>query len=326
MHRLRSYALKLFAVCLAAGVWQAAYGQGFPTSTVRVVVPFDPGTGPDILARTIGQRLSDRWGQPVVIENRPGAGTGIGAPVVAKSRPDGYTLMVTANTLVLNKSLRPNAPYDPISEFTPVAPLAIGQLALITHPSLGVRSIKELVAAAKVKPGAIDYASPAIGTPHHLAMELLKQALRIDMTHIPHTTTGAAVQSLVSGQTKVMFLPIHVALPHIQGKRVHVLSAGGVRRTAVIPDVPSLSEASGVTDVDVDIWFGMFAPAGTPAEIVRKINGDVNEVLKSPEVKDVLAKQGLATTGGKPEELGAITKADLARWTRVVREAKIKAE
>lgn len=318
--------LAFLGLLLAAVVPQATCAEDFPSKTVRMVVPFDPGTGPDILARSIGTRLAEKWSVPVVVENRPGAATAVGAAAVAKAPPDGHTIMVTANTLVLNKSLRPSAAYDPVGDFVAIAPLAIGQLALVVHPSLGVSSVKELIAIARTKPGAIDYASPANGTPHHLAMEMFKQAAAIDLRHIPYTTTGAAMQGLLGGQTQVMFLPVHVALPHIQANRLGVLAAGGTRRTAATPKVPSLAEASGIGNVDVDIWFGMYAPAQTPGTIVAKINADVNRALQLQDVQSSLAKQGLAVTGGTAHELAATTKADLERWSRVVRDAHIRAD
>ena len=304
---------------------QAAQGQ-YPSRLIRFIVPIDTGTGPDVLARTIGQRLSEKWGVPVIIENRPGAGTSIGTEYVAKSPPDGHTILVNANTIVVYLAMRRSASYDPIKDFAPVAPLAIGQLALVTHPSLGVSSIKELVAAAKAKPGRIDYGSPGNGTPHHLAMELFKQAMGIDLTHIPYKGSGGPLQAMLSGQIKVMFLSVNVAMPHIQSKRLGVLSAGGVRRAAALPDVPSLVEASGVRDIDADMWFGMFAPAATPAPIVAKLNADVNSVLQMQDVKEILGRQGVLITGGKSEELASMTRVDLEKWTRVVREAKIQAD
>lgn len=318
------FSLVLLAALLA---FQAAQAQGqYPARLVKFIVPIDPGTGPDMLARTIAQRLSEKWGVPVVTENRPGAGASIGTEFVAKSPADGHTILVTASTLVMYRSLRPNAPYDPIKDFAPVVPLAIGQLALVTHPSLGVSSIRELVAAARANPGGIDYGSPGNGSPHHLAMELFKQAMGINLTHIPYKSTGGALQDFLSGQTKVMFLSVSVAIPHIPAKRLNVLSSGGIRRAAATPDSPSLAEASGIRDIDTDIWFGMFAPSATPAPIVAKLNADVNSVLQLQDVKGIFSRQGLVVTGGTSEELASITRGDLEKWTRVVREAKIRAD
>lgn len=305
---------------------QSPYPSPAVKRAVKIVVPFDPGTGPDILARTLSEQLLKKWDVPVIVENRAGASTGIGAEYVAKSGPDGYTLMVTANTLVLNRSLRPKAPYDPVKDFQPIAPLAIGYLTLVAHPSLRVSSVSNLIAAAKARPGGIDYGSPGNGTPHHLTMEMFKQAVGIDLVHIPYSTTGGAVQNLVGGQIKAMFLPIHVALPHVQANRLVLLASGGLRRADATPNVPSLSEASSVRDIDGDIWYGMYAPAATSAAIVAKVNADVNAVLRLPEVKTVFSRQGLDATGGTPEELARVTRDDLARWSSVVRAAKIQVD
>ncbi len=298
----------------------------FPSGPVKIVVPFGPGTGPDILGRTLGQKLAEKWGQPVVVENRSGAASMIGTKQVAASAPDGQTLLVTANTVILNKSLKPDAPYDPVNDIRAIAPLAIGRLTLVAHPSLGVSSVNELIAKAKARPGSIDYGSPANGTPHHLAMELFKQSLSISLTHIPYNDTPAAVRDLVGGTVKVMFLPIHVAMPHVQAGRLVLLASGGKQRAETTPNVPSTAEASGVKDFDGDIWYGMYAPAATPTELVARINADVNALLSSPDLADVFARQGLTTLVGTPKDLADMTSNDLAKWSRVVKTAGIKAD
>jgi len=299
---------------------------GYPNRLVKIIVPYDPGTGPDILARTISQKLGEKWNVPLVIENRAGASTQIGTEVAARSQPDGYTLLITANTFVLNQSLYKTLRYDPIKDFSPVIPLAIGRLALVTHPSVKAASAQELIGLSKANAGKVDYASPGNGTPHHLAMELFKQTTGADLTHIPYRTTGGAVQDLLGGRISVMFLPIHVALPQIQAKNLNVLAAGGNRRAATTPDVPSLAEAIGNADIDVDIWFGLYAPTGTPQDIINKVNGDVEAILKTPDVNQTLAKQGLSPTGGNPGDLASLTKNDLERWAKIVRAANIQAD
>ena len=318
----------LLGAALACGmaVMPAGSQARFPTGTVKVVVPFGPGTGPDILGRTLGQKLSEKWGQPVVVENRSGASSMIGTKYVASSPPDGHTLLVTANTLILNKALRPDAPYDPVKDISPVIPLAIGRLTLVAHPSLGVNNVKELVALAKARPGFIDYASPANGTPHHLAMELFKQSLGLNLTHIPYTDTPGAVKDLVGGTVKLMFLPIHVALPQVQAGRLVMLASGGRQRAEATPDTPSLAEASGVKDFDGDIWYGMYVPTVTPPELVARLNADVRALLASPELKEVFTKQGLTALPGTPSDLAEMTRNDLAKWGRVVKAANIKAD
>lgn len=311
---------------LGAGVGPVLAQEKFPLGPVKIVVPFGPATGPDILGRTLGQRLSGKWGQPVVVENRGGASSLIGTQYVAASEPDGHTLLLTANTLVLNKSLRPDAPYDPVNDLQPVAQLAVGRLALVANAGLGVSSVKELVAMVKAQPEPLDYASPGNGTPHHLAMELLKQGLDISLTHIPYTSTPAAVNDVLGGTVKVMFLPIHVALPHVQAGKLVMLASGGNQRAEATPGVPSLAEASGLADFDADVWFGLYAPAGTPPAVVTRLNADVNALLASPELKHVFARQGLTTLRGTPKALADLTRKDLARWTAVVKAAGIKAD
>lgn len=313
--------------CVASLVaFSSQADEPWPNRPVKIIVPFTPGTGIDILARTLGQKLAEEWKQGVVVENRPGASGAIGTEVVAKSPPDGYTLLMTANTIVIAPSLHKKNGYDAIKDFAPVAPVAIGRLGLVVNPSVKANSVKELVALAKASPGKLTYASPGSGTPHHLAMELFKQRVGADILHVPYKGTGGAVQDLIGGRVNMMFLPIHVALPQVKAGKLRLLAAGGTRRAAVTPDVPSLAEASGVSDIDVDIWYAMYAPAGTPAAIVAKLNHDVNALLKDPQVVEVLAKQGLTPTGGSEQELADLTRDDFARWANVVREAHIPAD
>jgi tripartite-type tricarboxylate transporter receptor subunit TctC len=297
----------LIAILLGCALAVAALAQEqYPKRPIRIVVPFTPGTGIDILARTLGQKHAERWNSPVVVENRAGASGNIGTDTVAKSPPDGYTLLMTANTIVLNRSLFKNIPYDPVKDFEPVLPLALGRMALVTHPDVKATNVAELVTLAKASPGKIDYGSPGRGTPHHLAMELFKQANGIDLVHVPYKGSGPAVTDLIGGQIKVMFLPIHVAQPQVQAGKLRMLE--------------------GLRGIDVDIWYALYAPAGTPREIVAKLNAEYNALLKLPEMRETLAKQGLATTGGTPAELAHLTASDLERWGKVVRDARIEAE
>jgi tripartite-type tricarboxylate transporter receptor subunit TctC len=231
---------------------------------------------------------------------------------------------MTANTIVLNRSLFKSIPYDPIKDFVPVAPLAIGRLALVTNPSIGVRTVGDFVALAKREPGKLNYGSPGNGTPHHLAMELFKSKTGIDVVHVPYKGTAGAVTDLLSGQINVMFLPVHVALPYVESGKLDMLAAGGTTRASATPAIPSLAEAAGIRDVDTDIWYGLYAPAGTPADVVRKLNAEVNALLKSRDVAETLAKQGLQPTGGAPDDLARLTRTDLERWSVVVRDAKIQ--
>ena len=326
MHRIATLAA---GICFAiAGFGPAAHAadEAWPNRPVKVIVPYTPGTGIDILARTLGQKLAEGWKTGVVIENKPGASGAIGTEAVAKAAPDGYTLLMQAATIAMDPNLHPKSGYDPVKDFVPVLPVALGYMGLVVNPSVKATTVAELVALAKSKPGALTYASPGPGTPHHLAMELFKARTGIDVLHVPYKGTGGAVQDLLGGQVNMMFLPVHVALPQVEAGKLRLLAAGGTKRAAATPNVPSLAEASGIADIDVDIWYGLYAPAGTPQAIVAKLNADVNALLKSPEVVDVLAKQGLTPTGGSAADLAMLTRDDLARWGRVIREAHITAE
>jgi tripartite-type tricarboxylate transporter receptor subunit TctC len=314
-----------YAAAAMLALASSAFAQEpYPSRPVKLVVPFTPGTGIDILARTLGQKLGDDWKVGVVVENRAGASGNIGTEAVAKSPPDGYTLLTTAQTMVVNRALFASLPYDPVKDFAPIAPLAIGSLALVVHPSLNVKTVAELVALAKANPGKLNYASPGNGTPHHLAMELFKSKAGLEIVHVPYKGTAQAVQDLLGGQVGLMFLPVHVALPQADAGKLVMLAAGGTARSNAAPNVPSLAEAAGIRDIDTDIWYGLYAPARTPQAVIDKVNADVNRLLKQPDIAETLAKQGLQATGGTPAQLADLTKSDLDRWSAVVQAAKIK--
>jgi tripartite-type tricarboxylate transporter receptor subunit TctC len=291
--------LVLWLLTVATAAAQAAY----PNRPIRLIVPYTPGTGIDILARLVGQRLSDKLKVAVVVDNRPGASGNIGAEAASKAVPDGYTLLMNASTHVTNAALQASVPYDPVKSFTPIGPTAIGNLALVVHPSVPAASVKELVALAKREPGKLNYASPGSGTPHHLAMELFKLHFTVDLT----------------------FLPVHVALPQVQSGKLRMLTAGGAHRSPATPSVPSLAD-EGVTDIDVDIWYALLGPPALPPEQVALLNAEVNAILRDPEVRDNLVKQGLNPLPGAPEDLVRMIDTDLERWTRIIRAAKIKAD
>jgi len=324
---LRRFPIAIVGACvlLQSAISGHAYAQStYPDHAVKIIVPFTPATGIDILARTLGQKMGEEWKQPVVVENRPGASGNIGTEAVAKSPADGYTLLMTANTIVLNRSLFKSIPYDPVRDFVPVAPLAIGRLALVTHPSVSAKTVKELIDLAKASPGKLNYGSPGNGTPHHLAMELFKSTTGVNLVHVPYKGTAGAVQDLLGGQIQLMFLPVHVALPHAEAGKLNMLSAGGTERASATPKIPSLAEAIGVRAIDTDIWYGLYVPARTPADVVAKLNSDVNAALKKLDVAEALAKQGLQPIGGTGAQLDQMTRTDLERWSKVVREANIQ--
>jgi len=281
------------AVAAALAVVANSHAQGpYPIKPIKLVVPFTPGTGIDILARTLGQKIGDDWKATIVVDNRPGASGNIGTEAVAKAAPDGYTLLMTASTIVLNRSLFKTIPYDPIKDFAPIAPLAVGRLALVTNPTVPAKNVSDLIAYAKANPGKLFYGSPGNGTPHHLAMEVFKSATGINIVHVPYKGTAGAVQDLLGGQISVMFLPVHVALPQVEAGKLNMLAAGGAQRASATPNVPSLAEAAGVSDVDTDIWYALYAPAETPRDIVAKLNAEIVRGLGAADVKDRISTLG----------------------------------
>jgi tripartite-type tricarboxylate transporter receptor subunit TctC len=326
--RILRAALRSVAVALASFLvaFPAAHAQErYPSRPIRLIVPFTAGTGMDLLARTIGQKLSERLKVPVVVDNRAGASGNIGTEAVSKSPADGYTLLMTASTIVQNAALSRAVPYDPVRGFTPIGLAAIGNLALVVHPSVPAKTVAEFVALAKSQPGRLNYASPGNGTPHHLAMELFKLNFGIDIAHVPYKGTAGAVTDLLGGQLQAMFLPVHVALPHVRSGKLRILAAGGANRSPVTPELPSLAE-EGVKDIDVDIWYALFAPAGLPRDMVALLNAEVVAILGQAEVRDSLQKQGLNPVTGTPEELAKLVESDLERWTKVVRAGRISAD
>jgi tripartite-type tricarboxylate transporter receptor subunit TctC len=317
----RSLTLLCAVLCLPL-LATAGAPASYPVRPIRIVVPYTPGTGIDILARVVGQQLAGRLKVAVVVDNRPGASGNIGTEAVSKAAADGYVLLMTSSTHVLNAALQASVPYDPVKGFTPIGPTASASLALVVNPSLPVHSVRELVALAKAEPGKLNYASPGNGTPHHLAMELFKRHFSVDITHVPYNGTAGAVTDLLGGQVQVMFLPVHVALPLVQSGRLRMLSAGGAQRSPATPDVPSLAD-EGVTDIDVDIWYALLGPPGLDREQVVLLNAEVNAILREAEVADVLARQGLQPRPGTPADLEWMITTDLERWTRLIRAAKI---
>ncbi len=317
----RSLTLLCVLLCLPL-LATAGAPASYPVRPIRIVVPYTPGTGIDILARVVGQQLAGRLKVAVVVDNRPGASGNIGTEAVSKAPADGYVLLMTSSTHVLNAALQPSVPYDPVKGFTPIGPTASASLALVVNPSLPARSVQELVALAKAEPGKLNYASPGNGTPHHLAMELFKRHFGVDITHVPYNGTAGAVTDLIGGQVQVMFLPVHVALPLVQSGRLRMLSAGGAQRSPATPDVPSLAD-EGVTDIDVDIWYALLGPPGLDREQVALLNAEVNAILREADVADVLGRQGLQPRPGTPADLERMITTDLERWTRLIRAAKI---
>jgi len=260
-----------------------------------------------------------------VVENLAGASGNIGSQQVARAKPDGLTLMSSVNTLVMNASLFKNLPYDPVSDFAAIGLTAWGSLVLVAHPGQPPNTVAELVAAAKAEPKKLTYGSPGVGTPHHLSMALVEQAAGIELLHVPYKGTAGAVQDLLGGQIGYLFLPVHVSAQHIRAGKLKAIAAGSPKRLAQLPNVPTLIEA-GLVGADVDMWYGLFAPKGTPADIVERLNREVAAILGSPEAKSAFEAQGLAPTSSTPAALGEIVVKDRKRWADVVASRGIQPE
>jgi tripartite-type tricarboxylate transporter receptor subunit TctC len=315
-------------IFLLAGVCalQAANGQDpYPSRAVHIIVPYTPSTGADILARVLGPRLSERWNAPVVVENRVGATGNIGTDYVAKAAPDGYTLLFTATSFGTNPALTRNLPFDPVRGFAPIVLAATSSLAVIVNPQLPAKSLREFIDLARGQPGKLHYSSPGNGGPQHLAMELLKLETGIDVVHVPYKGAGGALADLIGGHVDAMISAVQTVAPHVQSGKLRMLAVMSGERSDAFPAVPTVKEA-GLPELEVETWYGLLAPAGTPAAAIDKINGDINSLLADAQVKDVLAKQGMNAAGGRPERLGELVKQELARWTRVVNAARIKAD
>ena len=320
-----------FTLLLAlAGSHLAAWSQSagnavLPASSIRLIVPFTPGTGIDLIARTVGPKLSERLGRPVVVDNRAGASGNIGTEAVVRAAPNGSTLLVTVNTLVMNASLYPQLAFDPVKDLTPVSLTSWGQLILVAHPKTGFKKATDLIDAAKKAPGSINYGSPGVGTPHHLAMELLKTTAGVFVTHIPYRGTGPALSDLLGGQIQTMFLPIHVALPHVKAGKLIALGIGSDKRHPLLPEVPTLAEAK-AGNVNVDMWYGIFAPPGTSAEVVALFNKEIKEILLTEEVKKAFQTQGMDPSSSSPSEFQLLVDKDAKRWAQLIKTQKITAE
>src|SRR3954449_12635665 len=317
--RMTRFLALLFLLC-AGG----AAAQDYPSRPVHVIVPYTPGTGADILSRVVGPKLSERWKVGVVTDNKPGATGNIGAEAAAKSAPDGYTFLLTATSFTTNPALKP-APFDPIKDFAPIALLATGGLGVYINPDVPAKTMKEFVQLVKSQPGKLYYSSPGNGGPQHLAMELLKLETGMDIVHVPYKGAAGAISDLVGGHVQAMVSALQTVAPHVQNGRLRMLAVMSAKRAEAFPEVPTLEQA-GAPDLEVETWYAMFAPAGTPAAIVTRVNRDVNELLKESDVRDVLARQGLDPAGGPPEVLGQRVQRELANWTRVVKAAGIKAD
>jgi tripartite-type tricarboxylate transporter receptor subunit TctC len=322
---MRRLVAALIALFVALPVL-AQTAQGYPSKPVKIIVAFSPGTGMDILAREVGQELSRRLQQPFVVENRPGASGNLGMALLAKADPDGYTVSVMVNTFAVNAALFTNLPFDSIKDFAPVSMMARGALALVVNGNLKATTTRELIDEAKRNPGKLNYASPGVGTPQHVAMELFKQSAGIDVVHVPHKGSAEAVTGLLGGQTDLMFLPVHTTLPHIKSGRLRVLSVASKSRNPLLPETPTTAESGGMPGFEVDLWYAMLAPARTPREVIDKLNGELRAVLAMDAIRAKLASQGLQLDASTPEQLAEVLRADIDKWSKVIKTAGIKPE
>ena len=292
---------------------------------IRLIVPFTPGTGIDLIARQIGPHLAQQLGRPVIIDNRAGASGNIGTEAVVRAAADGSTLLVTVNTMVMNRALYPKLSFDPLRDLDPVTLTSWGQLLLVTSKASGITTAQALVARASARPGALNYGSPGSGTPHHLAMELLKSRTRSFITHIPYRGTGPAVTDLLGGQIDVMFLPIHVALQHVRAGSLHALGISSDKPSPLLPEVPAL-RALKLGDLDVEMWYGVLAPKGTPAAFVDRLNRELKIILARPDVKAAFETQGMTPASSTAAEFGALISKDATRWAQVIKTQNITAD
>ena len=316
--------LKIVTLLLLAACAQMAAAQAWPSRPVRLIVPFPPGGGTDIIARPIAQKLSEKWGQPVVIDNRGGAGGNLGTKAAADASPDGYTLILgVLGTHAVNQSLYANPGFDSTKDFAAITLVANTPNILVVHPSVPANSVAELIALAKQKPGTLNYVSPGNGTPSHLATEIFKSMAGIDMTHVPYKGSGPAMADMLAGQTQVWIANAPVVLPHIKAGKLRALATTSATRPAMAADIPTLAEA-GLKGYEADTWYGLFAPAKTPKPVLDKIHADVVAVLRSQEIRETFAAQGAEVVGNSSEEFTRKLADDVAKWKKVIADLKLR--
>ena len=311
----------LLSLCFAA----AAGAQAYPSRPVKIIVPYGVGGSADVYGRFLAAKLQESLGQPVVIENRPGGGSIVGTDVVAKSDPDGYTLLVMSNTHTVNETLIAKKPFDLMRDFAPITGISYSDLMMVVHPSVGVSSVKEFIALAKSKPGAMNYASSGNGTPYHMAGELFKSMAGVDLVHIPHKGSDQARASILGGQVQMMFDAVPTMAANAKAGKVKALATSGSKRSPVTPDVPTVAEA-GVPGYDSGIWLGLMAPAKTPRPVLERLNSEVNKIINSQEVKDAWLKQGTIAMGMSLDQFDRFLRDEIVKWRKVVQISGAKAD
>ena len=315
-------AVALLVVSFSLG---SALAQSYPSRSVKIVVPFGVGGPADVYARFVGAKITDSLGQPVVVENRPGAGAIVGSEAVAKSAPDGYTLLMMSNTHTVNETLIPKKPYALLRDLAPITSVYNSDLVMVVHPSVPANNLKEFIALAKAKPKDLNYASSGPGTPYHMAGELFKFMAGVDLVHVPYKGSDGARVGILGGQVHMMIDATTSMAPNVAAGKLKAMGVSGRSRSPVLPEVPTISEA-GVPGYETGIWLGLMAPAGTPRPVLERLNAEVNKVLSAPEVKEAWAKQGAQPMGMSIEEFEKFLKADIAKWSTVVKATGMKVE
>jgi tripartite-type tricarboxylate transporter receptor subunit TctC len=323
---LRPFASLAFHALLAFGLLVGiARADSYPSKPIRIIVPYPPGGFNDTLARTLGQKLNEKWGQPVVVDNRPGGGTTIGTSLVAKAPADGHTLLIVSFAFGVNPSLYARLPYDTQRDFAPVVLAAGTPNVLVVNPQLPVKSVMDLIAQAKSKPGKLNYATAGNGSSNHLSMEMFMSMAGVDIVHVPYKGSAPAVTDLIGGQVDVMFDNVPNVLQHVRAGKLRALAVSSRERSPFMPDLPTVAEA-GVAGFDVSVWFGVVAPSGTPKSVVVRLNDEINRILKLPEVVELFHKQGVKPLGGTPDAFAAFLREQTVKWAKVVKESGAKAE
>src|SRR5688572_21184766 len=314
---MRAFTCRFVLAALACCAPIAA-AQDYPRKAVRLIAPFAPGGSTDLLARLVAQKLSERWGQSVLVDNRTGAGGHIGAELAARAAPDGYTLLVAGAPHAIGVSLYRKLGYDLAKDLAPISNLATYPSAIVVHPTLPVRTVKDLVALAKARPGELNFGSAGSGSPNHLALELFKTMAKVSMVHVPYKGgSGQLIGDLVAGQVQLASMGLPPAMPHIKGGKLRVVAVTGAKRSALLPDAPTVAEG-GLPGFDVTSWYGMFGPAALPRDIVMKVNADIAAILATPDMKERLSSSGADPAPTTPEDLARLVREEIAKWSKVV--------
>lgn len=320
---MKPAALVTFAAIMLASAGVCA--QGYPTKTVRIIVPYAPGGNTDFTARVIATKLTDVFGQQVVVENRPGGATNIGSDLVAKSAPDGYTLLMGGASNAINMSLYPKLPYETLRDFAPVSLCVKGANVLAVHPSLPAKNVKELIALAKARPGKLNYASSGLGSSNQMAGELLKLMAGVNIVHVPYKGNAPAITDTIGGQVEMIFSGVPALIPHVQSGRLRAIAIGSLKRFPALPEVPTIDE-SGLKGYEATTWFGLLAPIKVPKEIVTRLNVEFGRILASKDVSERFINEGIEPIGGTPESFGVFIRDEIAKYAKVVKAANLKGE